>query len=95
LDASYGRLLAVARRQVIVQLDDELMEGLDRAARKLGVSRSELLRRGARALLDALAEAEADRQLVESYRRLPQEAWIVEAGRRLAGGLDLGSPPPE
>ena len=85
----------VARRQVIVQLDDDLIKGLDRAARKVGVSRSELLRRGARALLDAMAEAEADRRLVESYRRLPQEIWIVEAGRRLAGQLDLGPPPPE
>ena len=85
----------MVRKQVLVQLDDVLLQGLDRAARDVGVSRSELLRRAARALLQALDEAEADRRLVEAYRRVPQEAWIVEAGRNLAAQLDIGPAPPE
>lgn len=85
----------MARKQVLVQLDDVLLEGLDKAALDAGVSRSELLRRAARALLEAIDEAEADRKLVESYKRVPQEAWIVAAGRNLAAQLDIGPPPPE
>jgi metal-responsive CopG/Arc/MetJ family transcriptional regulator len=85
----------MARKQVIVQLDSDLIGQLDRAARKLGVSRSELLRRGAQAVLQVMDEAEADRALAEAYTRIPQEAWIVEAGRYLASQSDLGPPPPE
>jgi len=85
----------MARKQVLVQLEDSLVRDLDRLARQAGVSRSELLRRAARALLQAMEEAEADRKLVESYRRIPQEAWIVAAGRKLASQLDIGPPPPE
>lgn len=87
--------MTVARKQVLVQLDDALLDGLDKAAREAGVSRSELLRRAARALLDAIDESEADRKLVESYTRVPQEAWIVAAGRNLAVELDIGPPPRE
>jgi Arc/MetJ-type ribon-helix-helix transcriptional regulator len=85
----------MARKQVLVQLEDSLVKDLDRLARQAGVSRSELLRRAARALLQAMEEAEADRKLVESYKRIPQEAWIVTAGRDLASQLDIGPPPPE
>ena len=67
-----------------MQLDDELVAALDRVARGEGASRSELIRRGVRALLEAGDEAQAVRRLVESYRRVPQEAWIVEAGEDLA-----------
>lgn len=85
----------MARKQVIVQLDEELVRALDRVAKRNGVSRSDLIRRASRALLDALTEAEADRQLIRAYGRVPQEAWIVEAGRQLASELDLGPPPRE
>jgi metal-responsive CopG/Arc/MetJ family transcriptional regulator len=39
--------MVMARRQVLVQLDDDLVRRLDAAAQRLEVSRSELLRRGA------------------------------------------------
>lgn len=77
----------VARRQVIVQLDDELVAELDRVANREGASRSELIRRGVRALLEAGDEVEAVRKLVQSYRRVPQEAWIAEAGEDLAAEI--------
>ena len=48
------------------------------------MSRSELLRRGALAVLEADHLAEAERSLVEAYRRHPQEPAVVEAARRLA-----------
>lgn len=85
----------MARKQVLVQLEDSLVRDLDRLATQAGVSRSELLRRAAWALLQAMEEAEADRKLVESYKRIPQEAWIAAGGRNLASQLDIGPPPPE
>jgi metal-responsive CopG/Arc/MetJ family transcriptional regulator len=85
----------MARKQVLVQLDEDLVKALDRVAKRNGVSRSDLIRRASQALLDAITEAEADRQLVGAYRRVPQEAWIVQAGRHLASQLDLGPPPRE
>jgi metal-responsive CopG/Arc/MetJ family transcriptional regulator len=74
----------VGRREVLVQLDDELVEGLDRVAKELGISRSELLRRAAAALLEAEALRQADRELQEAYRRVPQDPEWVEALTSLA-----------
>jgi hypothetical protein len=48
---------------VLVQLDDDLVERLDRIAEREGTSRSELLRRGATAVLDAADLARVDRVL--------------------------------
>ncbi len=84
MEHSYDKVPVVARKQVIVQLDDDLVRELDRAAGREGVSRSELIRRGARALLDSADEAEAVRKLVEAYRRRPQESWISDAGDDMA-----------
>lgn len=74
----------MARRQVIVQLDDALVSSLDEAAAQEGVSRSELLRRGALALLEARRINKRERELVDAYRRIPQDPLLVEASRRLA-----------
>jgi hypothetical protein len=76
--------MVMRRREVLVQLDDELVEQLDRLAERQGTNRSELLRRGAAAVLDAAAFVEADRQLTDSYRRVPQDPAIVAAAARLA-----------
>jgi metal-responsive CopG/Arc/MetJ family transcriptional regulator len=74
----------MARREVLVQLDDELVERLDRLADQQGTSRSDLLRRGAAAVLEASELAAADRELQESYRRTPQDPAVVAAATRLA-----------
>jgi hypothetical protein len=76
--------MVMGRREVLVQLDDELVGRLDRLAAAAGLSRSELLRRGALAVLEAAEAAEADRQLVDAYRRQPQDPTIVQAAARLA-----------
>jgi len=76
--------MVMARREVLVQLDDDLVRRLDELAAKAGVSRSELLRRGALAVLDAAEIVESDRQLVDAYRRRPQDPAIVVAAARLA-----------
>ena len=74
----------MTRRQVIVQLDDKLVAALDRAARQEGVSRSELLRRAAVAILEARKTIRQERKMVEAYRRVPQDPVFVEAAARLA-----------
>jgi Ribbon-helix-helix protein, copG family len=79
-----GTIWPMARREVLVQLDDELVERLDRLADQQGTSRSDLLRRGAAAVLEASELAAADRELQESYRRTPQDPAVVAAATRLA-----------
>ncbi len=76
--------MPMTRRQVLVQLDDDLVDRLDELAGMLAVSRSELLRRGAQAVLHAEDGARADRALVEAYRRTPVESALLDAGDRAA-----------
>lgn len=79
-----GYPMGMVRKQVLVQLDDELVERLDAVAAAHGVSRSELLRRGARAILEAEELARADEELRAAYRHQPQNPALVEAAARLA-----------
>lgn len=79
----YHRVMA--RKEVLVQLDDDLVRRLDALAAQIGTNRSELIRRGAAAVLMANEVAEADLQLQEAYRRQPQDPALVEAAARLAG----------
>ena len=76
--------MVMARREVLVQLDDVLVEQLDELAARLGTNRSELLRRGAQAVLVAEDLAAADAELVEAYRREPPDPLLVQSARRLA-----------
>ncbi|MBI2237044.1 MAG: ribbon-helix-helix protein, CopG family [Actinobacteria bacterium] len=69
----------MARKQVLVQLDDELVAELDRRAKKGGTSRSELIRRAIAAHLRDLDWEEKDRILVETYERIPQNPAEDEA----------------
>jgi hypothetical protein len=85
-----GYHMAMARREVLVQLDDELVERLDGLAQRRRVSRSELLRQGALAVLEADEEAVADAALQDAYRRYPQDPLLVEAARRLAAETTPG-----
>lgn len=74
----------MARREVLVQLDDDLVARLDQVASEQGTNRSELLRRGAAAVLEATELAQADQQLRDAYRRIPQDPAFVESAARLA-----------
>lgn len=76
--------MVMGRKEVLVQLDDELVERLDRLADEQGTNRSELMRRGAAAVLEAAELAAADRQLQEAYRRVPQDPAVVASAARLA-----------
>ncbi len=76
--------MVMARREVLVQLDDDLVKRLDELAKRAEVSRSELLRRGAVAILKADEWAQADERLIEAYKRYPPDAALLEASLRLA-----------
>ena len=74
----------MSRREVLVQLDDDLVTRLDLLASERGTNRSELLRRGAIAVLDAADMHRADVELQAAYRRIPQDPEVVQAATRLA-----------
>lgn len=74
----------MARKQVLVQLDDEIVERLDRLTEPFDASRSDLIRRAINIWLDALDEAEADARYAEAYRRIPDDMEEFEAWEALA-----------
>ena len=76
--------MVMARREVLVQLDDELVAKLDEVAQRTKVGRSELLRRGAQAVLEADEWARADKRLIEGYTKYPPDPVLLETSRRLA-----------
>lgn len=76
--------MPMARREVLVQLDDDLVDRLDRLAKAEGTTRSDLLRRGAAAVLDAAEQLKADRKLRDAYRRIPQDPALVTSAQKLA-----------
>ena len=76
--------MVMARKEVLVQLDDELVARLDALAQRAEVSRSELLRRGALAVLQAQEWAEADRSLKRGYAKYPPDPLLLAASELLA-----------
>ena len=69
---------------MLVQLDDQIVAELDKAAEQDGLSRSELIRRAALALLEARRIRRLEQELQLAYERLPQDPVLVETARRLA-----------
>src|SRR2546430_14648800 len=82
--------MLMARKEVLVQLDDELVAQLDALAEREGTSRSELLRRGALAVLVSLAERDDDAALPDAYPRTPQDPAV---GRRAPRAAPPTPPP--
>lgn len=77
--------MVMARKQVLVQLDDDLVARLDELASHLAVSRSEVLRRAALDMLDRARELEAEQITIAAYQRQPQDpAWVATATRSAA-----------
>lgn len=70
--------MAVARKQTLVQLNDELVELLDREAARSGRSRSAVIREAIEAHLHDEIEAEISRQIVEGYKRIPETEEELE-----------------
>ena len=71
--------MAMSRKQVLVQLDDDLVAALDQLAESEGTNRSELLRRGARAVVRAAALTRDDEKLARAYAAQPQDLVLLDA----------------
>lgn len=80
----------MARKQVIVQLDDDLVGDLDILADHLGINRSELLRRAARMILDAGQTAILEEQHRQAYLRVPDSLTFQDG---YASGAVAQEPP--
>jgi metal-responsive CopG/Arc/MetJ family transcriptional regulator len=76
--------MVMSRREILVQMDSEIVAGLDDVAQRHGVSRSEILRRAASAMLAAEEMRLADEELQNAYRATPQEPALVSTMWRLA-----------
>jgi metal-responsive CopG/Arc/MetJ family transcriptional regulator len=74
--------MVIARRQILVQLSDDLVSLLDGVAARRGVSRSALIREAIESHLHDEQEAEIDRQIVEAYKRMPQTEEEIEWAER-------------
>jgi metal-responsive CopG/Arc/MetJ family transcriptional regulator len=77
-------MVRMARRQVLVQLDDDLIARLDRLVAALDTSRSDVIRRAVSAYLGAADRAKADAAYIEAYLRIPEDpaefAGLEQAG---------------
>lgn len=65
--------MVMARKQVLVQLNDELLATLDRAMASSGQSRSQLVRAAIADYLERFLEDDVDRQYREAYARIPDK----------------------
>jgi predicted transcriptional regulator len=64
---------AMARKQVLVQLDDGEVEALDRLADATDETRSRLIRRAIDLYLQAVDEGLADVRYADAYRGVPEQ----------------------
>jgi predicted transcriptional regulator len=74
---------SVARKQVLVQLDDAQIAVLDRLASAADDSRSELIRRAIDLYVAAVREAVDDVRYADAYERVPEELEEFAALRGL------------
>jgi Arc/MetJ-type ribon-helix-helix transcriptional regulator len=77
--------MAMARRQTLVQLSDELIALLDERVARTGRSRSDLIRAAVERDLQADREAAIDAAIVEGYRRIPpseHDPWAEASAKR-------------
>jgi predicted transcriptional regulator len=73
----------MARKQVLVQLDDAQIAGLDRLAVAAEDSRSAVIRAAVALYLDAIAEGLEDLRYAEAYRLVPEDLAELEGLRSL------------
>ena len=76
--------MAVARKQTLVQLSEELLARLDSYRAPQGRSRSEVVREAIERYLETDREADIDRLIVDAYtRRPPEDLWSDQAARQM------------
>jgi predicted transcriptional regulator len=63
--------MVMARRETLVQLNDDLVKALDRLSAARGVRRSALIRYVLQTFVESEDDKEKERRLIEGYRRYP------------------------
>ena len=76
--------MVMARREVLIQLDDDLVADLDRIAAARGINRSQLMRRAAAAIIEAYDLADADSEMTAAYHREPPDPALIMTAARIA-----------
>ena len=66
------------RKQVLVQFTPDLLARLDQRSSELSRSRSQLVREAVEDYLTGDREAQLSRQIIDGYRRVPQEEDDLE-----------------
>ena len=77
--------MPMARRQTLVQLNDELLALLDERVSRTGRSRSEIIRMAVERELAADREAAIDEAIVAGYDRIPPaelDPWAEASAKR-------------
>jgi predicted transcriptional regulator len=77
---------AMARKQVLVQLDDAQLAALDALAGDIDRSRSGLIRQAIGLYLEAVDESVADVRYADAYARVPEDLAEHEGLRALGLG---------
>jgi hypothetical protein len=77
---------AMARKQVLVQLDDAQLAALDALAGDIDRSRSGLIRQAIGLYLEAVDEGVADVRYADAYARVPEDLAEHEGLRALGLG---------
>jgi metal-responsive CopG/Arc/MetJ family transcriptional regulator len=75
----------MARRQTLVQLNDELLALLDERASRTGRSRSEIIRSAVERELASDRDSALDEQIVAGYTRIPPaelDPWAQASAKR-------------
>ncbi len=78
----------MARAQVLVQFDDDLLALLDERVSAAGASRSALIRQAVRAWLAEGAEARIDEAIAAGYRRTPASSPDPTVDALAAASID-------
>jgi metal-responsive CopG/Arc/MetJ family transcriptional regulator len=77
--------MVMARRQTLVQLNDELLALLDERASRTGRSRSEIIRAAVEHELAGDREAAIDSAIISGYERIPPaelDPWAEASAKR-------------
>ena len=77
---TYDYHMVMARKQVLMQLDDDLVGRLDELVRQTGRNRSDLAREALRDLLDRFSEEAIDRQYLEALQRSAPDPALARLG---------------
>jgi predicted transcriptional regulator len=78
-------MVVMARRQTLVQLNDELLALLDERASRTGRSRSEIIRAAVEHELTGDREAAIDSAIISGYERIPPaelDPWAEASAKR-------------